>query len=366
MKQLAVFGLTISSSWGNGHATTYRSLLAGLHRRGWQIVFYEREAHWYASNRDLTACEYAEICLYPHWAAVRAEALRVAAASELTLVGSYCPDGATVLDELLAAKSSHGSVLSFYDIDTPITLGYLRGAGCDYLRADQIPRLDLYLSFTAGPMLRHLEAHWGARRARALPCGCDPEAYAPGPREHRWDLGYIGTYAPDRQAKLEALLLRPARRLPQLRFVVAGPMYPAQAWPENVSRVEHIGPSGHPGFYRSCRWCLNLTRQAMVEWGYSPSIRLFEAAACGTPILSDPWSGSGAFFASPAEMVTVESSEAVERVLTTSTDAEWAGIAAAARRRVVAEHSGHRRAEQLEAYWAECRAPARCHPERAA
>lgn len=355
MRQIVIFGLTITSSWGNGHATTYRSLLAGLRPLGWRVIFYERDVAWYASHRDLKKCPYAQVRLYSQWAAARPAALAEAAASDAVVVGSYCPDGAQITAELLARRGQDGPVLAFYDIDTPVTLEYLRGAGCDYLRTDQIPLFDLYLSFTAGPMLRHLEERWGARRARPLHCCCDPLVYAPEKAEKRWDLGYMGTYAPDRQAKLEALLLAPARRLPNLRFLLAGSMYPAQSWPANVVRREHIAPGEHAAFYRSCRFCLNLTRQPMAEWGFSPSIRLFEAAACGTPIISDPWPGSEAFFLPSREILTASSTADVVRLLTRTTVQDAARIAAAARHRVLAEHTGARRAAQLASYLDECR-----------
>ncbi len=357
MRQIVIFGLTITSSWGNGHATTYRGLLAGLHQRGWRVVFYEREAAWYAAHRDLRTCPYADIRLYPAWEAVRTSALAEAAASDAVVIGSYCAGGAQIAAELVARRGAAGPVLAFYDIDTPVTVEYLRGAGCDYLRADQISAFDLYLSFTAGPMLSHLEQHWGARRARVLHCCCDPAAYPPpaaGGARWRWDLGYMGTYAPDRQAALEEMLLVPARLLPHMRFAVAGSMYPVQCWPANVCRLEHIAPGGHAAFYRNCRLCLNLTRQAMVQWGYSPSIRLFEAAACGTPILSDRWPGAEEFFRPGEEMLIAESSDEVAEILTRFSPARLARIAAAAQRRLLAEHTGAHRAAQLEAYLAEC------------
>lgn len=355
MKKMTIFGLTITSSWGNGHATTYRGLLAGLASRGWRVVFYERDRAWYASNRDLLTCPFADIRLYSGWDSVRRSALAEAAVSDAVVVGSYCPEGARITEELLAQRAPGGPVLAFYDIDTPVTLEYLRGAGCDYLRASQVPCFDLYLSFTAGPMLRHLEERWGARRARALHCCCDPEIYAPAKTELLWDLGYMGTYAPDRQARIETLMLAPARQLPGMRFVLAGPMYPRQPWPGNVIRLDHIAPTEHAAFYRACRFCLNLTRQAMVEWGYSPSIRLFEAAACGTPIISDPWPGSEAFFVPSREMLTASSTREIIRLLTKSSAQTISKMGAAARQRVLAEHTGARRAEQLDAYLDECR-----------
>lgn len=354
MKQLVVFGLTITSSWGNGHATTYRSLLAGLHRRGWRVLFYERDAPWYAANRDWSTCEFAEIRMYRQWKEVRTEALRAVERSQAALVGSYCPDGAVILDDLLQRRQADGPVVAFYDIDTPVTLEYLQHRGCDYLRVEQIPCVDLYLSFTAGPMLSHLERHWGARRARALHCSCDPELYCPGAAERQWELGYMGTYAADRQGKLERLVLAPARRLPGLRFAVAGPMYPPQTWPANVVRKEHLAPGEHADFYRACRLCMNLTRQAMVAWGYSPSIRLFEAAACGAPIVTDPWPGLSAFFRPGQEIFLAAGTEEMISLLADTGEAEAARVGAAGRQRVLQEHSGEHRAQQLESYLAEC------------
>jgi spore maturation protein CgeB len=325
--RIVVIGLSLSSSWGNGHATTYRALLRALAARGHDIVFLECDRPWYASHRDLLA---------------HRQALQQA---DLVIIGSYVIDGAALagLIRPLARR------LAFYDIDTPVTLAMLARGEAGYIAAETIPLYDLYLSFTGGPTLRLLEQTYGARAARAFPCAVDPQLYAPSPRaEPRWHLGYLGTYSEDRQPVLERLLLEPARRAPHLRFVVAGPQYPDTIlWPANVARIEHLPPPEHAGFYGSLAWTLNVTRADMVAAGYSPSVRLFEAAACGTPIISDSWPGLGDFFTDGTEIVCAAGPDNVLQILGWPADQARA-IAQAARARVLAHHTAAHRAVLLE------------------
>ncbi|HET8995446.1 MAG TPA: glycosyltransferase, partial [Acetobacteraceae bacterium] len=242
------------------------------------------------------------------------------------------------------------TLLCFYDIDTPVTLRKLAEGDTEYLSAAHIPVFDLYFSFTGGPTLRLLEAHYGARAARALYCSVDPEKYHPTGVPRRWALGYLGTYSTDRQPALERLLLQPARRLPHLRFVVAGSMYPADiAWPDNVDRIEHLPPDQHADFYASLDWALNVTRADMLRAGYSPSVRLFEATACGTPVISDPWPGLDTLFEPGREILTASDSSAVERLLTTPEPLRQE-IARAGRRRTLEQHTAAHRAEELETH----------------
>jgi spore maturation protein CgeB len=252
-----------------------------------------------------------------------------------------------------------GGVTAFYDIDTPVTLARLAAGDRQHLTPEAMARFDLYLSFTGGPMLARLEQDWGVRRARPLYCSVDPEDYRPTGAAPRWDLGYLGTYSPDRQAALERLLLAPARAMPARRFVVAGAQYPESiAWPANVERIAHLPPGAHPDFYSALGWTLNLTRAEMRAAGWSPSVRLFEAAACKTPILSDAWPGLDAFLEPGTEIVLVENSGDVALALAMAAERR-AAIAQAARARVLAAHTGAARAHALLAYVAEVRAPHR-------
>lgn len=346
--KIVVFGLSVTSAWGNGHATTFRALLAALHARGHHIVFYEKNLEWYAKNRDLPTPDFCELHLYENWSEIAAHARRDLNHADLGMVGSYFPDGLRAIDELL---SSNVPLKAFYDIDTPITVGELRQRGeTDYLSASQIPGFDVYFSFTGGPMLREIERDFGARNPVALYCSFDPREYRRFKINKRFacDLSYMGTYAPDRQAKLEELLVRPAKKLSKRSFIVAGPQYPKNIrWPSNVRRIRHLNPRWHARFYSSSRLTLNVTRREMVMAGYSPSVRLFEAAACSATIVSDNWPGLDDFFTGGTEILLPVDYKDVVHYFDLS-DQELCRIGLAAQERVLREHTSDARAQQFE------------------
>jgi spore maturation protein CgeB len=338
-------GLSITSSWGNGHATNYRALVRELSARGHEVLFLERDVPWYAAQRDLPEPPWGQTELYGSLAELDRHAGEVAAA-DLVVVGSYVPEGVGVAEWVLRRA---GGAVAFYDIDTPVTLGKLRRGDEEYLSPELVGRFDLYLSFTGGPTLEVLEGEFGARRALAFHCLVDPEAYRPRQAMPRWDLGYLGTYSDDRQPALERLLLEPARRSPAAEFAVAGPQYPGEIeWPGNVERIEHVPPGDHPGFYASQRFTLNVTRAAMREAGWSPSVRLFEAAACGVPVISDRWDGLEAIFTPGEEILVADTAEDVLGFLAGCGEDRRLAIGERARARVLAEHTAARRCEQLE------------------
>jgi spore maturation protein CgeB len=348
--KIVVFGLSVTSSWGNGHATTYRALLAALHRRKHRIVFFEKDEEWYASNRDLPEPDFCEVRLFNDWRAVLPSVRRELADCDVAMLGSFFPEGIRAAEEVIAAKNA---VKIFYDIDTPITLNSLRAGGAAYLKPQQIRGFDLYLSFTAGPILAQLQREFGARHALPLYCSFEPENYYPRRvfRRYACDLSYMGTYASDRQAKVDELLTLPAQELPHRRFIIAGSQYPSKLrWPKNVRAIRHLSPRWHPHFYSSSRLTLNLTRRGMVEWGYSPSVRLFEAAGCGCPIISDAWPGLDTIFTVGEEVLVAERSQHVIQAVEQTDDAQLRRMGARARERVLEEHSSARRAEQFESY----------------
>jgi len=341
-------GLSITSSWGNGHATTYRALVRELGARGHDVLFLERDVPWYADNRDMPAPPGGRTELYRDLDDLRRHFSSTIATADFVMVGSYVPEGIEVVDWVLA--NTRGAT-AFYDIDTPVTLSRLDRGDCQYLTAHQISGFDLYLSFTGGPTLDRLERQFGARAARPLYCSVDPGQYFPEQSEGRWDVGYLGTYSEDRQPTLSRLFLRAARAWPQRRFVVAGAQYPdAIDWPRNVERITHLPPRDHRRFYNAQRFTLNVTRADMVRAGYSPSVRLFEAAACGTPIISDRWPGLGAFFEPGFEILIAHSHADILRYLQSLSDDERVAIGARARQRVLARHTAAHRAAELEAY----------------
>jgi spore maturation protein CgeB len=343
---IVVLGLSITSAWGNGHATTWRALLRALARRGHEILFLERDQPWYAAHRDLPQPPFCRTVLYDDIDRLAQDFARPVRNADLIIVGSYVPDGIAVARFVLATARG---VTAFYDIDTPVTLAKLARGDDEYLSADLIPRYDLYLSFSDGPALARLEQVYGARMARPLHCAVDPELYSPEPGPEAVDLGYLGTYSADRQPKLEQLLFEPARRWPDGRFAVAGPQYPAAVvWPDNVARTEHVPPHRHRAFYGGQRFTLNLTRADMVAAGFSPSVRLFEAAACGTPIISDAWPGLEMVLEPGREILLASSADDVLRHLRDLSEARRLAIGAAARGRILKAHTAAHRALELE------------------
>ena len=346
MAKLVILGLTITSSWGNGHATTYRALVKALAQRGHEILFLERETPWYSEHRDLARSPHARIALYHSPADLARRFGPEVADADAVIVGSFVPDGIEV--GRWAIETATGPV-GFYDIDTPVTLAKLERGECDYLSTDLIAAYDLYLSFTGGPVLDQLQ-EMGSPHAAAFYCSVDPDVHAPVATKRKWELGYLGTYSPDRQVGLDQTLVALARLLPAKYFVVAGAQYPHSiAWPENVQHIPHLPPAAHPEFYCAQRFTLNLTRDDMKALGWSPSVRLFEAAACGVPIVSDNWPGLESLFAPNREILIAESAEEILRILRNTTPARRKAIAAAARRRVLESHTAAHRAEELEA-----------------
>ena len=347
--KLVFFGLSVTSTWGNGHGTTYRALLKALRARGHDIVFFEKDVEWYASNRDLPTPEFCEVRLYDKWSEVLPRARKELHEADVAIVGSYFPDGIAAIDEMLDADLP---VKAFYDIDTPITLAAVRERGVTgYIASRQIPSLDIYFSFTGGPTLREIETRFGAPRAVPLYCSFDPQQYRRSKLNQKFacDLSYMGTYAADRQPKLEELLCQPARRLGNRRFIVAGPQYPTSLrCPKNVRRISHLSQQWHPEFYSSSKFTLNVTRRDMSMAGYSPSVRLFEAAACGATIISDNWPGLDSFFVPGAEILLPTNAEDVVRYLTDLSGEEVRTIGERAQARVLAEHTSAHRAAHFE------------------
>jgi spore maturation protein CgeB len=347
-RRIVVIGLSITSSWGNGHATNYRALVKELARRGHDVTFFERDVPWYAMERDLPHLPWGKTVLYGSLDELRHRATDDVRDADLVIVGSYVPEGADVGEWIVSTATG---VTAFFDIDTPVTLARLERGDCEYLSLGLVPQYDIYLSCAGGPTLRFIEEDLGSPLALPFYCLVDPAAYYPEPVERRWDLGYLGTYSQDRQPSLDALLTSPARAESDRRFVVAGARYPDDLqWPSNVDRVDHIPPGEHRSFYNAQRFTLNVTRADMIRAGYSPSVRLFEAAACGTAIVSDAWPGIDEFFVPNEEILLADGPEDVLRYLREVSDEERKAIGARARERVLKQHTAARRVDELEEY----------------
>ncbi len=353
--KVVIFGLTVSSSWGNGHATLWRGLLKALARRGHDIVFFERDMPFYRDNRDLHGLDGGDLLIYPDWATVEGRAAGEVADADVAIVTSYCPDALRAERLLLDAGRP---LRVFYDLDTPVTLSRLAEAGGldghhrpDYVGPAGFSGYDLVLSYTGGPALDALVAQLGARRVAPLYGHVDPELHRPVPPTAHFaaDLSYLGTYAADRQAALDSLFIAPARARPTRRFLIGGAQYPADfPWTANIFFKRHVPPADHPSFFSSGRLTLNVTRRAMAEMGWCPSGRLFEAAACGAAILTDTWAGLDSFF-TPGTEVLVARVEADTLAAVDLSDTELRRIALAGRTRVLEAHTSDHRAGDFEA-----------------
>jgi|SRR5579859_2472374 len=347
--KVVIFGLTLSSSWGNGHATLWRALCSALCRRRHQVVFFEKDVPYYAAARDFRELpEGGKLILYSALSEVVAESRRELADADLAMTTSYCPDALAATELIL---NSEAAVKAFYDLDTPVTLARLaRGDVVEYIPARGLRDFDLVLSYTGGHALAELRSVLGAQQVAPLYGSVDPGTHFPvaAVEDYRADLSYLGTYAPDRQASLEELFIKPAREQVGRRFVIGGSLYPQSfPWAANIYFVQHMPPPLHPAFFCSSRATLNVTRGAMAKYGFCPSGRLFEAAACGVPVLSDVWEGLETFFTPGEELIAVRSSEDVIAALDRS-DEELTCIGRAARERALREHTADTRARQLE------------------
>jgi spore maturation protein CgeB len=338
-------GLSLSSSWGNGHATTFRSLMRGLHALGHKLTFLERVVPWYSGHRDLPEADFCELAYYDDVTDLTSTHADKVRRADVVIIGSFVPEGVAVIN---AVATRVTGVFCFYDIDTPVTLSKLLAGDDEYIAPCQIPLFDIYFSFTGGPTLERLRTEFQARRAEPLYCSVDETRYTPTGETPQWDLGYLGTYSPDRQPALKRLLVDVAEQLPDRRFVVAGSRYPTTTdWPENVERIDHLPPSKHASFYSRQRFTLNVTRADMVAAGWSPSVRLFEAAACDCPVISDNWAGLDAFF-SPGDAIHVaRKTQDVCQILTVTDEQQRSAVAERARNLVLQAHTGTARARDL-------------------
>lgn len=353
--KFVIIGLSVTSSWGNGHATTYRALLKELKALGHDILFLEKDVPWYSGNRDMPNPEFCRLGLYKTNEELYSDYKQEVSEADVVIVGSYVQQGVEVGNWAIDTATG---VTSFYDIDTPVTLAKLEREDYEYLDPKIISKYDLYLSFSGGPILKHLEEHYGSPMARALYCSVDPDLYYPEVKETKWQMGYLGTYSTDRQPTVEELLNKPAGEFPDKKFVVAGPQYPEDfPWSKNVERIDHLPPARHREFYNSQCFTLNVTRKDMIKAGYSPSVRLFEAAACGVPIISDYWDGIDSIFEPGKEILIGKRSSEVVEYFRSISEEERKKIGDRARQKILKSHTAKARALELVNYVKEVRQP---------
>lgn len=343
--RIAVFGQSFSEQ-----GATWRSLLRAMHARGHDIMFFDRVSPSHAMSSVFAGADWLRLVVYDSLTELSDHADEICRADVL-IISSGVPEAMLLTERL---RSSAPGLLALYDMDTPITAAAMERGDCAYLDASTARLYDLALCATGGPFL---ELHAIATRlimARPLFCSADPEQHVAPNAAKRWDLSYLGDYSEDRQSGVEQLFLSVARALPDRRFAIAGAQYPDGIdWPENVERIEHMPPGEHASFYSASRFTLSVTRQEMRAAGYSPSVRLFEAAACATPIISDEWRGLDEIFAVGREIFVARRADDVIEFVTRTSDPARDALGTAARARVLGSHTGAHRAEELEAHLAD-------------
>jgi spore maturation protein CgeB len=345
--KLVVFGLAVSSTWANDHATLWRSLIRVLAGQGHALTFYEQDTPYFAAHRDYKELPKGELVVYETLDSIRAHATHALRSADAAIVSSYAADALAATELVM---SSAVPIRAFYEFDTAVTLRKVRaGERVSHLGPRGLRDFDVVMSSTGGAGLSELQRVLGAHRVAPLYPGVDLHAYSPVAPVERYqaDLAYLGTYEEEHNSALEELLLKPARALPEASFVIGGASYPRElAWPPNLKYVWHVAPAEHSALYCSARLNLNVTRACVAALGYCPSGRMFEAAACGAPMITDRWPGLAEFYEPGDEILVARDHSDVIAALKSSRS-QLQALAHRARERTLAQHSIEHRAEQL-------------------
>jgi spore maturation protein CgeB len=351
--KIAWFGSSLVSSYWNGAATYYRGIVRALHDLGHEVTFFEPDAFERQSHRDMDEPPWARVVVYDpeRWH----EALECAQGSDVVVKAS----GVGVCDaELESGVLDVGARTTiFWDVDAPATLARLEHDGGDPLR-ELVPRYDLVLTYGGGdPVVERYRA-LGAHECVPVYNALDPETHHPVPPEPRFDcdLVFVGNRLPDREARVDEFFLGAASAAASRSFLLGGAGWDDKPRPANVRLLGHVGTDDHNAVNSTPLAVLNVTRQDMAENGWSPPTRVFEAAGAGACVITDAWEGVEDFLDPSREVLVAESGDAVAGLLHALTPERARAIGAAARDRLLREHTYAHRAEQLEAVLAGVRA----------
>ena len=347
---VAFFGSSLVSAYWNGAATYYRGIVHGLHERGFDVTFYEPDAYDRQKHRDIPDPDWARVVVYgtDGEAEVR-RALERARDADILVKTSGVGVFDELLDEAVLEYARPGTVTIYWDVDAPATLDRLHANACDPL-ARLIPRYDMVLTYGGGdPVVRAYRAA-GARTCTPVYNALDPATHFPVTREARFeaDLGFLGNRLPDREARVEAFFLAAAARLPAARFLLGGNGWHDKALPPNVRNAGHVYTRDHNAFNCSPRAVLNISRESMARYGFSPATRVFEAAGAGACLITDAWTGIELFLEPGREILVAADGDEVAAHVAALDARRAQAIGAAARRRIMAEHTYAHRALQLE------------------
>jgi spore maturation protein CgeB len=348
--KIAFFGSSLVSSYWNGAATYYRGLLKELAALGHEITFYEPDAYERQQHRDIADPPWARVVVYPATADGWQGALDAAVAEADPLVKA---SGVGVFDaeleQAVPERCPPRALCVYWDVDAPATLDAMQQDGGHHLHR-MIPRYDVVLTYGGGPPVVDAYRRVGARDCIPVYNALDPATHHPVPPHNAFacDLGFLGNRLPDREARVEDFFLKAAALLPQRRFLLGGSGWDDKAIPANVLRVGHVGTGMHNAFFCSGLATLNVNRESMARYGYSPPTRVFEAAGAGACLITDAWIGIEMFLEPGREVLVVTGGEELADVLDWLKPATARPMAEAARRRILAHHTYTHRAREVD------------------
>jgi len=337
---IAFFGSSLVSAYWNGAATYYRGVLQALAARGHRIVFYEPDAYDRQKHRDIPDPDWARVVVYPATEQGVESALAAARNADLLVKASGVGVFDRLLEERIPALKRPGALAAFWDVDAPATLDRVGADGNDPFRA-LIPQYDLVLTYGGGPPVVAGYKKFGARICVPIYNGLDPMTHHPAAPDPRFacDLGLVANRLPDRERRIEEYFLGAAAELRDKRFLLAGSGWADKPMPDNVAYLGHLYTADHNAFNASALAVLNVSRDSMASYGYSPATRVFEAAGAAACIITDGWEGISLFFEPGREILVAENGPAVAEQLARLTPADARRIGAAARARALAEHT---------------------------
>jgi spore maturation protein CgeB len=347
--KIAFFGSSLVSAYWNGAATYYRGMIRGLHALGYQVTFFEPDAYSRQAHRDMADPEWASVVVYENSEAGLSRALDAARPADVIVKAS----GVGVFDsdlEMAVANWGHGALRVFWDVDAPATLDRLDSEPNDPFHA-LVPKFDLILTYGGGdPVSSAYRAH-GARECVPIYNALDPDTHHPAAPDPRFacDLAFLGNRLPDREARVEQFFLAPAAALPDRTFVLGGNGWDDKPRSANVRYVGHVYTADHNAFNCTPLAVLNISRDSMARYGFSPATRVFEAAGAAACLITDAWEGLDHFLDEGREVLVARSGDDVARHVRDLTPALARAIGEAARRRVLASHTYAHRAAQVAA-----------------
>lgn len=346
---VAFFGSSLVSAYWNGAATYYRGIIRAMHERGHRVTFYEPDAYERQQHRDLEPPDWAKVVVYPNNEDAARRCMEEAHGADMIVKAS----GVGVFDDLLEAAAvelkTASNLIVFWDVDAPATLERVQNNPQDAFRK-LVPRYDLVLTYGGGSPVIDAYHALGAKRCVPIYNALDPATHFPASPDKRFiaDLAFLGNRLPDREARVHGFLFDAARRLPDRQFLIGGNGWDADALPSNVRHAGHVYTADHNAFNCSPMAVLNISRESMARFGFSPATRVFEAAGAGACLITDAWEGVEQFFAPGSELLVAHDGEEVAALLRDLKPARGRAIGEAAYRRVLAEHTYAHRVALLE------------------